>query len=52
MRSAFEDVMDKFVQVANLKYLREVLARTTDEPERQRIARMIEAEEVKKSEIK
>ena len=42
--------MEKFVQRENLKHLREVLARTTDKPECQRIVNVIEAEEAKKRE--
>jgi hypothetical protein len=38
---------DTFVKRENLKHLRDVLARTADEPERMRIMKMIEAEELK-----
>lgn len=39
--------MDRFIQHENLKHLRALLARTTDEAERQRIVRLIEEEEGK-----
>jgi hypothetical protein len=44
--------VEKFVQRENLKHLREVLARTTDKPECQRIVNVIEAEEAKKRDEK
>ena len=37
--------MNRFVYEQNLRHLREVLARTTDESERRRIAELIEREE-------
>lgn len=37
--------MNRFVYEQNLKHLREVLARTTDEAESRRIAKLIEREE-------
>jgi hypothetical protein len=42
----------RFIQRENLKHLRALLARTSDETECQRIVRMIEAEEAKKHEGK
>jgi hypothetical protein len=44
--------MDRFVHHANLRLLREALARTNSEAESQRIVKMIEAEEVKQRESK
>lgn len=44
--------MKKFVRRESLKHLREVLTRTDDELECQRIVKMIEAEETRQREEK
>ncbi len=43
-------VHEHFVHKENLKHLRELLRRTTDEAECQRIMKLIEEEEAKKAE--
>jgi hypothetical protein len=49
MGSPTGSLMDRFIQQENLKHLGALLARTTDEAERQRIVRLIEEEEAKTS---
>jgi hypothetical protein len=46
-RPTEEAPMDRFVHRANLDRFRQILARTTDEAERQRIAKLLAEEEAK-----
>jgi hypothetical protein len=43
-------IHEHFVHSENLKHLRKLLARTTDEAESQRIVKLIEEEEAKQAE--